>query len=100
MPFFNIIDDVIKELAEFLGRSGPWHQRFLDLQDVFLSTCLELQGIHQVRWLSRGDAIGRLVKVLPAIVVMLSDERLCWRSPISAPSLPPCQRVTRVSTPA
>ncbi|GJP47214.1 hypothetical protein CLOM_g6431 [Closterium sp. NIES-68] len=58
MPFFKIIDDVIKELAEFLGRSGPWHQRFLDLQDVFLSMCLELQGIHQVRWLSRAGHVN------------------------------------------
>ncbi|GJP59894.1 hypothetical protein CLOP_g15741 [Closterium sp. NIES-67] len=38
MPFFKIIDDVIKELAEFLGRFGPSHQHFLDLQDFFLST--------------------------------------------------------------
>ncbi|GJP45435.1 hypothetical protein CLOM_g4827 [Closterium sp. NIES-68] len=73
LPAFMMIDNVIRELAEFLGRSGPWHQRFLELHDVFLSTALELQGIHHVRWLSRGDAIQRLVKVLPAIIVMLSE---------------------------
>ncbi|CAI5501958.1 unnamed protein product [Closterium sp. Naga37s-1] len=37
------------------------------------STNLELQGIHQVRWLSRGDAVLRLVTVFPAIIVMLYE---------------------------
>ncbi|CAI5488928.1 unnamed protein product [Closterium sp. Naga37s-1] len=34
---------------------------------------LELQGIHQVRWLSRGDAVLRLVAVFPALIVMLYE---------------------------
>ncbi|CAI5534233.1 unnamed protein product [Closterium sp. Naga37s-1] len=34
---------------------------------------LEVQGIHEVRWLSRGAAVSRFVQVLPAIVVMLSE---------------------------
>ncbi|CAI5534086.1 unnamed protein product [Closterium sp. Naga37s-1] len=68
-----MVDDVIRAVAEYLGRSGPWHQRFMELQEVFTSTNLEVQGIHDVRWLSRGAAVIRFVQVLPAIMVMLSE---------------------------
>ncbi|CAI7825182.1 unnamed protein product [Closterium sp. NIES-53] len=73
IPAFNVIDTVIRTVAEHLGRSGPWHQRFMGLQEVFTSTSLELQGIHAVHWLSRGDAVLRLVAVLPALIVMLKE---------------------------
>ncbi|CAI5490026.1 unnamed protein product [Closterium sp. Naga37s-1] len=73
IPTFNMVDDVIRAIAEYLGRSGPWHQRFMELQEVFTSTILEVQGIHNVRWLSRGAAVARFVQVLPAIMVMLSE---------------------------
>ncbi|CAI5505956.1 unnamed protein product [Closterium sp. Naga37s-1] len=68
-----MVDDVIRAVAEYLGRSSPWHQRFMELQEVFTSTNLEVQGIHEVRWLSRGAAVARFVEVLPAIMVMLSE---------------------------
>ncbi|CAI5537718.1 unnamed protein product [Closterium sp. Naga37s-1] len=71
IPAFNVVDKVIRTVAEHLGRSGPWHQRFMDLQDVFTSTSLELQGIHAVRWLSRGDAVLRFITMLPALIVMM-----------------------------
>ncbi|CAI5527750.1 unnamed protein product [Closterium sp. Naga37s-1] len=45
----------------------------MGLQELFTSTSLELQGIHAVRWLSRGDAVLRLVAVLPALIVMLKE---------------------------
>ncbi|CAI5515478.1 unnamed protein product [Closterium sp. Naga37s-1] len=67
----GLIDYVLKELAEYLGRSQPSHNEFQELQEVFCKTNLELQGIHSVRWLSRGDAITRLVRVLPAVIVLL-----------------------------
>ncbi|CAI7806061.1 unnamed protein product [Closterium sp. NIES-54] len=73
IPAFSMIDSVIRTVAEHLGRSGPWHQRFMGLQEIFTSTSLELQGIHAVRWLSRGDAVLRLIAVLPALIVMLKD---------------------------
>ncbi|CAI7909871.1 unnamed protein product [Closterium sp. NIES-53] len=73
MPVFGMIDSTIRAIAEHLGRSGPWHQRFMDLQEVFSQTFLELQGIHNVRWLSRGDAIARFVAVLHAVITMLKE---------------------------
>ncbi|CAI5528444.1 unnamed protein product [Closterium sp. Naga37s-1] len=68
-----MVDDMIRAVAEYLGRSGPWHQRFMELQEVFTATNLEVQGIHDIRWLSKGDAVARFVEVLPNLVVMLSE---------------------------
>ncbi|CAI5527378.1 unnamed protein product [Closterium sp. Naga37s-1] len=68
-----MVDGLIRQVAEYLGRSSPWHQRFLELQELFTATNLELQGIHQVRWLSRGDAVLRTVTVFPALIVMLYE---------------------------
>ncbi|CAI7782785.1 unnamed protein product [Closterium sp. NIES-53] len=73
IPAFSIIDTVIRTVAEHLGRSGPWHQRFMGLQEILTSTSLELQGIHAVRWLSRGDALLKLIAVLPVLIVMLKE---------------------------
>ncbi|CAI5490310.1 unnamed protein product [Closterium sp. Naga37s-1] len=73
IPTFNMVDDVVRAVAEYLGRSSPWHQCFMELQEVFTSTNLEVQGIHDVRWLSRGAAVASFVQVLPAIMVMLSE---------------------------
>ncbi|CAI7827912.1 unnamed protein product, partial [Closterium sp. NIES-54] len=73
LPEFDMVDNLIRALAEHLGRSSPWHQRFHALQELFTASNLELQGIHSVRWLSRGDAVLRLVDVFPAIIVMLSE---------------------------
>ncbi|CAI5511438.1 unnamed protein product [Closterium sp. Naga37s-1] len=44
IPTFNMVDDVIRAVAEYLGRSSPWHQRFMELQEVFTSTNLEKHG--------------------------------------------------------
>ncbi|CAI7779435.1 unnamed protein product [Closterium sp. NIES-54] len=42
-------------------------------QVLFTATNLELQGIHKVRWLCRGDAVLRTVTVFPALIVLLSE---------------------------
>ncbi|CAI5497762.1 unnamed protein product [Closterium sp. Naga37s-1] len=73
LPELSIIDAVIRSLAEDLGRSKPYNHKFKELQEVFTHTNLEVQGIHSVRWLSRGDAIARFVRVLPAVIVLLEE---------------------------
>ncbi|CAI5495261.1 unnamed protein product [Closterium sp. Naga37s-1] len=45
--------------------------RFMELQHILHETSLEVQGIKDVRWLARADAIRRLVAVLPAAIVVL-----------------------------
>ncbi|GJP66867.1 hypothetical protein CLOP_g23751 [Closterium sp. NIES-67] len=70
---FDIIDEVICMLAETLGRSSIWHDRFHGLQEILLKTFLEMQSIFAIRWLSRGEAILRLVANLPAAVLLLHE---------------------------
>ncbi|CAI5529353.1 unnamed protein product [Closterium sp. Naga37s-1] len=72
-PDFNIVDKVVRAVTENLGRSSVNHARFQELQEVICETHLEVQGIKDVRWLSRGDAIQRLVKVFPAAVMVLHE---------------------------
>ncbi|CAI7903808.1 unnamed protein product [Closterium sp. NIES-53] len=72
-PDFSVVDKVVRAVAENLGRSCVNHARFQELQEVICETQLEVQGIKDVRWLSRGDAIQRLVKVFPAAVMVLHE---------------------------
>ncbi|CAI7749545.1 unnamed protein product [Closterium sp. NIES-53] len=50
-PDLDIVDHVVRSLAELLGRSGKFHLRFKELQEVLCETNLELQGIRSVRYL-------------------------------------------------
>ncbi|CAI5516150.1 unnamed protein product [Closterium sp. Naga37s-1] len=66
-----MVDKVVRTVATLLGNSSVWSQRFKYLQRVIYKTNLEVQCIHTVRWLSRGDAVARLCKVLGACIVLL-----------------------------
>ncbi|CAI5488333.1 unnamed protein product [Closterium sp. Naga37s-1] len=70
-PDLDMVDKVVRKVAANLGESCIWSQRFKYLQRVIYNTNLEVQGIHTVRWLSRGDAVRRLCKVLGACTVLL-----------------------------
>ncbi|CAI5518126.1 unnamed protein product [Closterium sp. Naga37s-1] len=67
----GMVDKVVRTVATLLGNSSVRSQRFKYLQRVIYQTNLEVQGIHTVRWLSRGDAVRRLCKVLGACIVLL-----------------------------
>ncbi|CAI7804603.1 unnamed protein product [Closterium sp. NIES-53] len=67
----GMVDKVVRTVATLLGNSSVWSQCFKYLQRVIYQTNLEVQGIHTVRWLSRGDAVRRLCKVLGACIVLL-----------------------------
>ncbi|CAI5510345.1 unnamed protein product [Closterium sp. Naga37s-1] len=73
-PDLAMVDTVVRTLAERLGASCHWNQRFKYLQRVIYNTNLEVQGIHSVRWLSRGDAVKRLCKVLGAAIVLFHEK--------------------------
>ncbi|CAI7753253.1 unnamed protein product [Closterium sp. NIES-53] len=73
VPELNMIDDVVRAFSELIGRSGVQYQKFQNLQQVYYKTNLEAQGIHIVRWLSHGEAVARLLEVLPAAILVLKD---------------------------
>ncbi|CAI5498015.1 unnamed protein product [Closterium sp. Naga37s-1] len=70
-PDLDMVDKVVRTVVAELGTSCVWSQRFKYLQRVIYNTNLEVQGIHTIRWLSRGDAVRRLCKVLGACIVLL-----------------------------
>ncbi|CAI7850810.1 unnamed protein product [Closterium sp. NIES-54] len=72
---FNVVDQMIRQTAERLGRSSTDHKTYMHLQDIILQTHLEVQGFCTVRWLSRGDAVNRFCDVLPVIMWMWTKEK-------------------------
>ncbi|CAI7773469.1 unnamed protein product [Closterium sp. NIES-53] len=72
---FNVVDQMIRQTAERLGRSSTDHKTYMHLQDVILQTHLEVQGFCTVRWLSRGDAVNRFCDVLPVLMWMWTKEK-------------------------
>ncbi|CAI5494509.1 unnamed protein product [Closterium sp. Naga37s-1] len=72
---FNVVDQMIRQTAERLGRSSTDHKTYMHLQDVILQTHLEVQGFCTVRWLSRGDAVSRFCDVLPVLMWMWTKEK-------------------------
>ncbi|CAI5497596.1 unnamed protein product [Closterium sp. Naga37s-1] len=70
---FGMVDKAIRAVGEIVGRSTPWYERFKELQLVIHSTNLEHQGLFDVRWLSRADAVNRLVKILGLAIVLFLE---------------------------
>ncbi|CAI7844873.1 unnamed protein product [Closterium sp. NIES-53] len=68
-----MVDDVIRGFADLISRSNVKHEKFHNIQHVFCEMNLEAQGIHTVRWLSRGEAIRRFLEILPAAIVVLKE---------------------------
>ncbi|CAI7766651.1 unnamed protein product [Closterium sp. NIES-54] len=73
VPELRRIDNIVCAFAEHIGRSSVHYQKFQELQHIFCQTNMEAQGIHEVRWLSCGEAVQRLLDVLPAAIVVLKD---------------------------
>ncbi|CAI5494602.1 unnamed protein product [Closterium sp. Naga37s-1] len=73
VPELRMVDGVVRAFAEHIGRSSVHYTKFQNLQQIFCQTNLEAQGIHAVRWLSCGEAVQRLLDVLPAAIVVLKD---------------------------
>ncbi|CAI7864800.1 unnamed protein product [Closterium sp. NIES-54] len=73
-PDLAMVDSVVQTLAERLGSSSHWSQRFKYLQRIIYNTNLEVQGIYSVRWLSGGDAVKRLCKVLGATIYLFHEK--------------------------
>ncbi|CAI5513428.1 unnamed protein product [Closterium sp. Naga37s-1] len=73
VPELQMIDDVVRAFADHIGRSSVDYQKFQEMQRIFCQTNLEAQGISDTRRLARGEAIQRLLDVLPAAMVVLKD---------------------------
>ncbi|CAI5491358.1 unnamed protein product [Closterium sp. Naga37s-1] len=73
VPELYMVDDVIRGFADLISRSNVKYEKFHNIQHVFCKTNLEAQGIHTIRWLSRGEAVRRFLEILPAAIVVLKE---------------------------
>ncbi|CAI7797512.1 unnamed protein product [Closterium sp. NIES-54] len=69
----DIVDAAIRALGDIVTKSSVWHERFKELQQEMHKTSLEHQGLFDVRWLSRGDAMQRLCRVLGVAVMVFLE---------------------------
>ncbi|CAI7816212.1 unnamed protein product [Closterium sp. NIES-54] len=69
----DIVDTAIRALGDIVTKSSIWHERFKELQQEIHKTSLEHQGLFNVGWLSRGDAVQQLCRALGAAVVVFLE---------------------------
>ena len=67
-PEFSYIDKLANKIYSWLGKSAKRHGEFKSLLDLFQIDRLQVLQIHQIRWLSRGQVMSRLVKIMPALL--------------------------------
>ncbi|CAI5531499.1 unnamed protein product [Closterium sp. Naga37s-1] len=68
-----MVDKAVRAVNTTITQSSVHYHRFHHLQEYVCQANLEMQGIHAVRWLSRGEAVKRFVKVLPATILLLHE---------------------------
>ena len=67
-PEFNYIDKLANKVYSWLGKSAKRHGELKSLMELFQIDKLQVLQIHQIRWLSRGHVMNRLVKIMPALL--------------------------------
>ena len=66
-PEFNYIDKLANKVYSWLGKSAKRHGELKGLMDLFQIDRLQVLQIHQIRWLSMGQVMNRLVKIMPTL---------------------------------
>ncbi|CAI5535312.1 unnamed protein product [Closterium sp. Naga37s-1] len=94
LPVFDMVDDLIRAVADLLGRSGPRHARFMDLQEVITETSLELDLV------SLHAQIKRTTRHIESRYVDCGDDfgggMSQWLSPFLLRHGPGCSREVKV----
>ncbi|KAH9295072.1 hypothetical protein KI387_038660 [Taxus chinensis] len=67
-PELQFIDKFANKIYSWLGKSAKRHGALRELMDSFQINRLEVLQIHQIRWLSRGKVMERLVKLMFALL--------------------------------
>ncbi|KAH7282858.1 hypothetical protein KP509_35G050500 [Ceratopteris richardii] len=65
---FSFLDAFANKVHAWVGRSTQRHEHLRKILKAFTLKPLEVLRIHNVRWLSRGKVIKRLVLVMPALL--------------------------------
>ncbi|MCO5568530.1 hypothetical protein L7F22_022229 [Adiantum nelumboides] len=74
---FNFVDKVAQKLYEWVCRSAKRHAILADTVNAFgigRHGKLKLLKMHDVRWLSKGLVMERVVRMMPALLIVLQNE--------------------------
>lgn len=69
----KVIDKLAADIYSWLGKSTVRHVEFSGLLKSFEINDLKVLQSHNVRWLSRGQVMQRLVEVMPAVLDIWSN---------------------------
>lgn len=64
----KIVDKMVNKVYSWLGKSIKYHGDLRELMESFQMDKLEVLQIHHVRWLSRGQVMERLIKIMPTLL--------------------------------
>ena len=64
----QFIDKFANKVYSWLEKYTKRHGELKELMESFQITNLEVLQIHQIKWLSRGKVMERLVKLMPALL--------------------------------
>ncbi|MCO5592440.1 hypothetical protein L7F22_046442 [Adiantum nelumboides] len=67
-PEMEFMDNLAGKIYSWLGKSGNRHAEFSELLREFQLHDVKILQLHNVRWLSRGLVMARIVEVMPAIL--------------------------------
>eukprot|EP01018_Ginkgo_biloba_P029271 Gb_13695 [translate_table: standard] len=65
---FHFVDKVANKVYAWLEKSPKRHGEMKELMELFQIGKLQVLQIHQIRWLSRGKVMERLVRIMPSLL--------------------------------
>ncbi|KAH7331895.1 hypothetical protein KP509_20G056100 [Ceratopteris richardii] len=77
-PCFSYIDKIANRVYSWTHGSSVRHRNFQKLLEEMNLQALEVLQIHDVRWLSRGKVMERLVVLMPTILTFWKIDATCW----------------------
>ena len=75
LPELLYVEKIANKVYSWVQNSPKRSNELNDLLKVMQIDVLDVLQIHSVRWLSRGEVIIRLVKLMPAILTLWKNER-------------------------
>ncbi|KAH7332329.1 hypothetical protein KP509_20G082300 [Ceratopteris richardii] len=77
-PCLSYVDKIANKVYSWINASNVRHLDFQKLLQEMNLQVLEVLQIHDVRWLTRGNVMVRLVKLLPAILTFWKCQAPMW----------------------
>ena len=74
MPSFAYIEKLASRLHGWIGRSSLRNEKLQAILEVMEIERLKVINIHHIRWLSRGQVMERLTRIMPTVLALFKGE--------------------------